>query len=143
MNAWEKEVGGLLESYRLSHEDHQSHSALDTSPKPEPQSASHSKEPTDVCPKKGNKRLAEEELEQEQAGENQDDEGRGHAKKEGEKGAHTGEEAHFNERHKRANVEGCGWQGFGEELELAGATMCGASVSFRFADTALPFRFKS
>ncbi len=47
-----------------------------------------------------------------------------------------------SKRQKRPIEVGGRWQDFEQELELAGATPLVAPVTFQFADTALPLRFK-
>lgn len=67
------EVDDLLEGYRPSHQNSQSHSALGTSSSLESQAKSQSKAPTDkVNTTKGKKRPAEEAPKQKQKGEKEE-----------------------------------------------------------------------
>lgn len=43
---------------------------------------------------------------------------------------------------KSTKIDGVRWQGFEEELDLAGAAQSAAVVSNQFADTGRPFRFQ-
>lgn len=141
MDASDVEVTNLLESYRLSHERYISNSALGTSPsfKADAKFRSTGKLNTE----KGKKRSVEEEQEQEQKGGKEGDEGRGHTINEENKDEAYGEdEGPSTKRQKRGGTEGGRWQGFEEELDLAGATPSAAPVFYRFADTGLQLRFK-
>lgn len=117
MDSVDKEVGDLLESFRLSHK-----SLIDT--------------------EKGGKRPAEEEPEQE--GNKENNEGKEHGKeREDKEEADVEDERRSSKRQKRTNIEAGVWQSFEEELDLAGATPSAAPVTFEFADTVLPLRFKA
>lgn len=63
-------------------------------------------------------------------------------KEEGKEKADAGDNIRSRKRQKRTSIEEGRWQGFEQELDSAGAAMSLAPVSFQFADTSLPFRFK-
>ena len=60
----------------------------------------------------------------------------------GEEDVDAEDHAPSQKRQKRAELERGSWQDFGAELDSAGATMSPFPISFDFADTDLPFRFK-
>ena len=122
MDTSDAEVDELLECYRQSHQNPQSHDTLGKPLSAEPRPKSQSTAP------KGKKRPAEEETVQE--GDDKDKEE-----------MDVRDEAQ-SKRQKRPIEVGGRWQDFEQELELAGATPLVAAATFQFADTALSLRFK-
>ncbi len=122
MDTSDTEVDELLECYRQRHQNPQSHDTLIKSASAEPRPRSQS------TAAKGKKRPAEEETVQE--GDDEDKEE-----------VDVRDEAPSKRQKRPVEVEAT-WQDFEQELELAGATPLVAPVTFQFADTALPLRFK-